>query len=98
MKSVVNVTVDRHCFVDPELDRVQKGTKEVWEDSEGELANAKRQTAIVSDAAYGLQIRCIDLYMDEKVAKRSFADHRVVDALLKVVEDEYTNSFGERRC
>lgn len=29
MKSVVNVTVDRHCFVDPELDRVQKGTKEV---------------------------------------------------------------------
>ncbi|KAJ9105328.1 hypothetical protein QFC21_001696 [Naganishia friedmannii] len=39
------------------------------------------------------RIRCIDLYMDEKVAKRSFADHRVVDALLKVVEDEYTKSF-----
>jgi hypothetical protein len=32
--------------------------------------------------------------MDEKVAKRSFADHRVVDALLKVVEDEYTQRFG----
>ncbi|KAJ9120852.1 hypothetical protein QFC22_002786 [Naganishia vaughanmartiniae] len=41
------------------------------------------------------KIRCIDLYMDEKVAKRSFADHRVVDALLKEVEDEYTQRFEQ---
>lgn len=41
------------------------------------------------------QIRCIDLYMDEKVNKRSFADHRPVDALLKEMEDEYTARFGK---
>jgi hypothetical protein len=41
------------------------------------------------------QIRCIDLYMEEKVNKRSFADHRPVDALLKEMEDEYTARFGE---
>jgi hypothetical protein len=32
--------------------------------------------------------------MDEKVNKRSFADHRPVDALLKEMEDEYTTRFG----
>lgn len=32
--------------------------------------------------------------MDEKVSKRSFADNRPVDALLKEIEDEYTERFG----
>ncbi|KAJ9116645.1 hypothetical protein QFC20_000578 [Naganishia adeliensis] len=39
------------------------------------------------------RIRCIDLYMDEKVSKISFADNRPVDALLKEIEDEYTERF-----
>jgi plasmid stabilization system protein ParE len=41
------------------------------------------------------RIKCIDLYMDGKVSKRSFADGRTVDRLLKQMEDEFTLRFGE---
>jgi hypothetical protein len=33
--------------------------------------------------------------MDGKVSKRSFADGRTVDRLLKQMEDEFTLRFGE---
>jgi hypothetical protein len=56
---------------------------------------ARVSTALDCSAGAKLeQIRCIDLYMDEKVSKRSFADNRPVDALLKEIEDEYTARFG----
>lgn len=40
------------------------------------------------------RVKCIDLYMDGKVSKRSFADGRTVDRLLKQMEDEFTLRFG----
>jgi hypothetical protein len=44
------------------------------------------------------RIKCIDLYMDGKVAKRSFADGQTVDRLLKQMEDEFTLRFGASGC
>ena len=41
------------------------------------------------------RVKCIDLYMDGKVSKRSFADGRTVDRLLKQMEDEFTLRFGQ---
>jgi hypothetical protein len=40
------------------------------------------------------KVKCIDLYMEGKVAKRSFADGKTVDRLLKDMEDEFTSRFG----
>lgn len=74
---------------DSQLDGFQEGAQEIRKNSEG-----KDHALAFSVGADFPQIRCIDLYMDEKVSKRSFADNRPVDALLKEIEDEYTARFG----
>ena len=47
----------------------------------------------LTDAA-PFQIRCLDMYMNQKVGKASFSDATVLDRLIKEVEDDYTVHFG----
>jgi hypothetical protein len=40
------------------------------------------------------QVRCLDMYMNQKVGTSSFSDATVLDGLIKEMEDEYTIRFG----
>jgi hypothetical protein len=81
-------------FSDPQRDWIQESAEEVREDRQGSFAGRMRGCLKQYTDAVLFQIRCLDMYMNQKVGTSSFSDATVLDGLIKEMEDEYTIRFG----